>query len=30
MAKQANAGELRTLVYFRKVIKETDEECYPG
>jgi|GluameStandDraft_1065615.scaffolds.fasta_scaffold28430_2 hypothetical protein len=29
MAKQANAGELRTLVYFRKVIKETDEECYP-
>ena len=26
MAKQANAGELRTLVYFRKVIKETDEE----
>jgi len=26
MAKQANAGELRTLVYFRKVIRETDVE----
>ena len=29
MAKQANAGELRTLVYFRRVVKETDEEGYP-
>ena len=29
MAKQANAGELRTLAYFRRVVKETDEEGYP-
>ena len=29
MAKQANAGELRTLVCFRRVIKESDEEGCP-
>ena len=29
MAKQANAGELRTLVRFRRVIKESDEEGCP-
>lgn len=29
MAKQANAGELRTLVYFRRTVKETDGEGYP-
>lgn len=28
MSKQANAGELRTLVYFRRVIREPDEEGY--
>lgn len=29
MAKQARAGELRTLVYFRRVVRGTDEEGYP-
>lgn len=29
MAKQANTGELRTLVYFHRVIKESDEEGCP-
>ena len=26
MAKQAMAGELRTLVYFRRTVKEVDSE----
>ncbi len=26
MAKRANAGELRTLVYFRRTVKEVDSE----
>ena len=29
MAKSARAGELQTVVYFRRVIKDTDEEGYP-
>lgn len=29
MAKRANAGELRILVYFHRVIKESDEEGCP-
>lgn len=29
MAKQARAGELRTLVYFRRVVRGTDNEGYP-
>lgn len=30
MAKQANAGELRTLVYFRRTVKKTDREGCPS
>ena len=29
MAKRARAGELRTLVYFRRAVRGTDEEGYP-
>ena len=29
MAKRANAGELRTLVYFRRTVKEVDSEGSP-
>ena len=29
MAKQARAGELRTLVYFRRAVRSTDSEGYP-
>lgn len=30
MSKYANAGELRTAVYFVGVMRGTDEEGYPG
>ncbi|MDE7261953.1 MAG: head-tail adaptor protein [Oscillospiraceae bacterium] len=29
MAKSASAGELRTLVYFRRIFKSTDAKGYP-
>ena len=29
MSKSANAGELRTPVYFKRVERETDKEGYP-
>ena len=28
MAKSAGAGELRTLVYFKKIVREADDEGY--
>lgn len=30
MSKYANAGELRTPVFFKKVIRKTDAEGYPA
>lgn len=30
MSKYANAGELRTPVFFKKVVRETDAEGYPA
>ena len=29
MAKRARAGELRTLVYFRRAVRRVDGEGYP-
>lgn len=29
MSKSANAGELNTRVYFKKIVRETDAEGYP-
>lgn len=29
MSKSANAGELRTAVFFKKIVRETDAEGFP-